>query len=371
MAYTTSSDDPIWAGVDSDMENGTVTMWVYLDSDAVLTSDAPIEFLVHRKTYDSYYVDRIRYQMEFDTAAGIRMKLQLGSPLAGAITEYSSDIPVTSDGLLGWHFYTVTWDAAATSDNIAFYLDSARNNVTTTSDAIPSMTPASSDTFLSGSLTGPYRAGASGEVRTAHLGIGAAAITAANVLTLQQAMVNNAAVGVTVFQGGSGISAIFENPTGGAAYVTKFDVRGKRLKLYQPNSYIQRNEASEGAIGERVLSLDQTYQDAPLSGKDAGDFLISILPQALPRIGRVTFDGSRNAYLQNMAAKVEPGDRITVTDAYSGFAEAYWVNGVEGKIGGPGHQTVTLHVIRAYDVPFWLLGTVGFSELGQTTFLSY
>lgn len=371
MSYTTAAEDPIWNGVDSDMENGTVNLWLYADSDAVLTSDAPIEILVHRKKYDSYYVDRVRFQLEFDTGVGVRMRLQLGSPIAGAISEYSSDIPVTSDGLLGWHMLTTTWSSAATSDNIAFYLDAVRYNVTTTSDAIPSMTPASSDTFVSGSITGPYRAGVGGEVRTAHLGIGSAAITAANVTTLQQAMVNNTAVGVTVFQGGSGISAIFENPTGGAAYVTKFDVRGKRLRLYQPNTYTRRNEASEDAIGERVLSLDQTYQDAPLSGKDAGDFLISILPQALPRIGRVSFDGSRNAYLQNMAAAVEPGDRIAVTDAYSGFSEAYWVNGVEGKISGPGYQQVTLHVIRAYDVPFWLLGVVGFSELGQTTFLSY
>lgn len=370
MSYTTLAEDVVWGGVDSDMENGTVNIWMYLDSDAVLTSDAPIEVLVHRKKYDAYYVDRVRYQMEFDTAAGVRMRLQLNNPIGTPASKYSSDIPVTSDGILGWHMYSVTWNLAATSDNIQFYLD-AVSNFTVGSDAIPAMTPASSDTFVTGSITGPYRTGAGGEVRTAHLAVWKAAEVASDLVALKSAMTDNTAVGVTVFQGGTGVSAIFENPTAQTAYVTKFDVRGKRLRLYQPNTYTRRNSASEDAIGERVLSLDQTYQDEPLSGKDAGDFLVSILPQALPRIGRASFDGSRNAYLQNMAAAVEPGDRITVTDAYSGFAEAYWVNGVEGRIGGPGHQQVTLHVIRAYDVPFWLLGTVGFSELGTTTYLSY
>lgn len=370
MSYTTTSDDVIWAGIDSDMENGTINIWGYLDSDAVLTSDSPIEFLVHRKKYDSYYTDRVRYQMEFNTGVGVTMRLQLNTPMAGTVSKYSSDIAVTSDGLLGWHMYTVTWNLAATSDNIKFYLDGAAN-FAAGSDVVPSMTPASSDTFVSGSITGPYRTGLLGDMKTAHLAIWKAAEVASDVLQLYTVMTQNAAVALSVFPGGSGITAIFENPTANSGYVTLFNVRGKRLKVYQPNTYIRRHPGSELAIGERSVSLDMTYQDDPLSGKDAGDFLISILPQALPEIEKLQFDGHRNAYLQTMAASVEPGDRITLTDAYSGIAEAYWVNGVAGKLWGPGLQTVTLDVIRTYDVPFWLIGTVGFSEIGTTSYVSY
>ena len=369
MAYTTSSDDLVWAGVDSDMENGTINVWMYMDSDSVLTSDSPIEVLVHTKRYDSYWVDRLRYAMEFDTGVGVRMRLQINNPLSGAISKYSSDIAVTSDGLLGWHMISVTWDQAAASDNIQFYLDGTAN-FTAGSDVIPAMAPASSDTFSRGAITGPYRTGAVGSFATAHLAIWKAAVVSSDIASLYTAMTQNTDISLTVFQGGSGVTAIFENPTTSTGYVTRFDVRGKRLKVYQPSTYVRRNLGSNLAIGERSTSLDMTYQDAPLSGKDVGDFLISILPIALPEIERLEFDGARNSTLQTMAASIEPGDRISLTDSYSGIAEHYWVNGVAGRLWGAGEQTVTLYVIRTFDVPFWLIGVAGFSEIGQTTYVS-
>ena len=38
MAYTNSTDDIIWAGVDSDRESGAVNIFLYVDSDSVPTS---------------------------------------------------------------------------------------------------------------------------------------------------------------------------------------------------------------------------------------------------------------------------------------------------------------------------------------------
>jgi len=369
MSYTISSDDFVWAGVDSDMESGTINLWMYTDSDSVLTSDSPIEVLVHTKRYDSYFVDRVRYQMEFDTGVGVRMRLRINDPLVGAADKYSSDIPVTSDGILGWHMFSTSWDIAATSDNIQFYLDGTAN-FAAGSDTIPSLTVPSSDTFVRGAITGPYRSGAAGVLGVAHLAIWKAAVVSSDIANLYTAMTQRTDIGLTVFQGGSGVTAIFENPTTSTGYVTKFDIRGKRLKVYQPNTYVKRSIDSAIAIGERAVSLDMTYQDSPLSGKDVGDFLISILPTALPEVEKLEFDGHRNSTLQTMAASIEPGDRITLRDTYSGISEDYWVNGCAGHVWAGGLQTITLYVIRTFDVPFWLIGVVGFSEIGQTTYVS-
>jgi len=239
------------------------------------------------------------------------------------------------------------------------------------SDAIPSMTAPASDTFISGYITGPYRAAGSGSMQIAHLVIGSTAITAANVVSLYQAMTQNTAVGVTVFNGGGGFTAIFENPTASTAYVTQFNIRGKRLRLYQPNVYIKRDEGSALAIGEHRLSFDMAYQDDPLVGRDLGDFLSTILPEALPQIDTIEFDGDRNAYLQRMALQMEPGDRIRITDSHGGIAEDYWVNGVSVTMTGDSSVHVTANVIRAYDVQFWQLGVVDYSELDESTFLVY
>jgi hypothetical protein len=352
------------------MENGTINLWMYTDSDSILTSDNPVELLAHHKRYDTGSMDRINYRLEYDTVNGARLRLRLNYPVTGYADRYSSDIPITSDGLLGWHMYTVTWELAATSDNIKFYLDGTAV-YTAGSDSIPVMAAASTDTFVTGSITGPYRATNTGSLQMAHLAIWKSALTAANVTSLYVAMTQNTAVGLTVFNGGSSFTAIFENPTNLTGYVTQFNIRGKRLRLYQPSVYTKRDEGSALAIGEHRLSFDMSYQDDPLVGKDLGDFLVTILPDALPQVNSVEIDGERNAYLQTMALAVEPGDRIHVTDAHSGLAEAYWVNGVTGAIDGSGGIGASLNIIRAYDVNFWQLGVAGFSELGETTFLVY
>jgi hypothetical protein len=266
--------------------------------------------------------------------------------------------------------FTATWNKAATSDNIKFYLN-AVPFYTAGSDAIPDMTAPASDTFVSGSITGPYRPSNAGSMQMAHLAIWKAAIASSDVIALHQAMTQNTAVGLVVFNGGGSFTAIFENPTTTTAYVTKLDIRGKRLRLYQPNIYTKRDEGSALAIGEHRLPFDMAYQDDPLVGKDLGDFLGSVLPDALPQVGGVQFDGDRNAYLQAMALQLEPGDRIRITDAHSGLNEDFWVNGISGEITDRGSIKASADVIRAYDVPFWQIGVAGYSELDETTFLVY
>jgi hypothetical protein len=300
----------------------------------------------------------------------MRLRLTIKDNGANTADKYSSDIPLTSDGIVGWHMWTATWDIDAGSDEIKFYKDGVAI-YTAGSDAIPALTVPTSDVFASGYINGPYRTGTAGDVRIAHLAIWKTAVVTSDLLNLYEKMTSLDSISVTVFQGGSGITALFENPTGQTGYVTTFNVRGKRLKLYQPNSYTAIDTPSLIAIGERKFSLDMTYQDSPATGKDAGDFLISALPFANTHIESVVFDGDRNSYLLTMAASVEPGDRITLTDTHSGTSADFWVNGIEAEIYGTNSKRVKLYLARTYDVNFWKLGVAGFSELGQTTYVSY
>lgn len=370
MSYTATSDDVIWSGVDSDMENGTLNLWLYFDSDSFLSSDKPIDLFRHHKHYDNASMDRVGWRMEYDTVTGARLRLRLNYPRSGYADKYSTAISLDSDGLLGWHMYTATWDRAATSDNIQFFHD-ADDIYTAGSDSIPSMTAPSTDTFISGYINGPYRQADTGSMQTAHLAVWKSALTAANVTSLYQAMNQNQGVTVTVFNGGGSFKAIFENPTDLTSYATKFDIRGKRLKLYKPSVYTSRDEGSALAIGEQLMEFDMAYQDDPLVGKDLGDFLITVLPDALPEVDHLDFDGERNDYLKDMALALEPGDRVRVEDAHSGLSEDFWVNGIRGSVTGIGVMKISADVIRAYDIPFWQLGIVGASELGETTFLAY
>lgn len=368
MAYTNSSDDLVWGGVDSDMESGTINMWLYLDSDAIPSSNAPFELLTHTRQWSTYYRDRIRWRIEYDAVNGMRARLQLNSPATNAISNYSSDITLDSNGILDWHMHTVTWNKSTGA--IVHYLDGAANGTST--DVLPAMSVPSTDTFVAGQITGPYSPTAeNGIAKTAHLAIWKTAQASSDIANLYSVMTNNTAISMTLFPGATGIDAIFENPSPNKGYVTRLDIQGKRLKVYQPNTYTARNEPSQFILGQLKGSLDMTYQADPLVGKDAGDFLSSFLYLTRTRIDTVDFDAFRNANLELRALQVEPGDRVTLTNTHLGLSRDYWVNGVEGKMLGNNMMSIRLFLIRAFDVNFWLLGVPGYSELDQTAYLSY
>jgi hypothetical protein len=364
MAYTVSSDDIIWGGIDSDMENGTINLWLYLDTDSMPYQGAPVEMFDHLKQYTTYYRDRLKWRIEYDSDNGARARMQINSPSTDAADVYSCDIPLTTDGLLKWHMHTVTWDRATGA--IDFYVDGASMGSST--DVIPALSGVASD-FVAGQITGPYQV--SGTALTAHLAVWKSAVPSSDVTALHSKMTINDSINMRLFVGATGITTIFTNPSNQGGYVTKFDVRGKRLKVYQDNVYTRINEENQNLIGERAESLDMTYQDDPLVGKDAADFLGSFLYLSRTEVQTFSFDAFRNSALEQQALALEPGDRITLVNSHLGISRDFWVQGIEGEIKGPNLMTITMYLLQTTDVNFWKLGVPGYSELEQTTYLSY
>jgi hypothetical protein len=67
----------------------------------------------------------------------------------------------------------------------------------------------------------------------------------------------------------------------------------------------------------------------------------------------------------------EPGDKITIAETVTGIDLDYFINGVEFSIAETGMIKVTWALTPASLVAYWILGTVGASELGETTVLGY
>jgi len=152
-------------------------------------------------------------------------------------------------------------------------------------------------------------------------------------------------------------------------YVTKLQIRGKAVTIYDPLVLTQEDATSQAAYLKRALALDLPLSGSELFGDALALYLLDRYKGAFTDLERVTVRNTPTIGGVNVFA-VNLFDVLTVTDTQSGIAnlKAY-VTGIDLTIHGTGFD-LTWHTTRADDRGYWNLGTAGYGELGTNTRLA-
>ena len=158
------------------------------------------------------------------------------------------------------------------------------------------------------------------------------------------------------------------------AYLTTLQVRGISVTDVSETVITKADSSSQTTYGEIDARVDMKYEST------TGEFTNNLASWLLgsykdPRyvIQEMSLVGNTSSTLMTQALAREPGDKITVAEAMSGITESvgYFINGVRFSVGSGGMIRTSWVLSPAESQAFWILQTVGASELGLTTRLGF
>lgn len=146
-------------------------------------------------------------------------------------------------------------------------------------------------------------------------------------------------------------------------------VKGRRLTSWNATQVTRRNQPSITAYGLRLLTLDAKLIDNIPFGRDVGAYIVK--QRKDPRgVVSALIVKNRDATMLNKQLTRLIGDRIRVKETQTAHDKEYYIIG-EGhdwsEAGTVYAVTWALEPAALFDG--WLLGEVGRSELGETTYL--
>jgi hypothetical protein len=183
----------------------------------------------------------------------------------------------------------------------------------------------------------------------AHTFITDEVLTAASVKAIYNAASGGVSVDATI--GGFATEYNITNLESAAAFITLLQLRGRRVTNFQPVTQVEEDTTSQTSYGDGELFLDM---HAPITD-----------------IGKIEFMANSASELMTAALDIEPGDRVRIQETVSGVDTDFFVNGVKLKIKPPYNIWCTWYVVPATDTLYWSIGTAGFSEIGETTYVVY
>jgi hypothetical protein len=147
-------------------------------------------------------------------------------------------------------------------------------------------------------------------------------------------------------------------------------LRGKGVYEHSPQTFTAK---SSQPYGDKTLNISLTYQDNLTTAQSYALVVEEKYNQAAhAQLESISFHGNDSADLLLHALSLEPGDMIEVTETNVGASQILMVIQSVGLAitSGP-WVTVTLGLAPSSAFAMWLLGTVGRSEIGETTTLGF
>lgn len=177
---------------------------------------------------------------------------------------------------------------------------------------------------------------------------------------------SNLSANFTVVATRTGVGVRFDITNNGATagYVTKLQVRGKGI--YRYTAMVE--SLIGGSYGTRPLIVTMPYQNDTNIAKDVADYLAAIYATPFAYARSVTFLANRSSTLMGYALLREPGDRVSISETVSGVDGDFTINGCRYVHEHGGALWCTWELAPALaDGQYWLWGTAGASEWGETT----
>jgi|TARA_R110000824_G_C15220484_1_gene677540 hypothetical protein len=153
---------------------------------------------------------------------------------------------------------------------------------------------------------------------------------------------------------------------------TKLQVRGKGIYDDGPQTF----EAVVSKVyGDRPVSIDLPYQDDGVIGQSAATYLEAQYDDLEDQVNEIVFLGNDSDDLMTQALAREPGDLVTITESLTGLSgTGAMIQSVSHDVtlGSSGPRVIArFGLAPASPYTTWQIGTVGNSEIGNTTTLGF
>ena len=148
-------------------------------------------------------------------------------------------------------------------------------------------------------------------------------------------------------------------------------VRGDGVYAFNPVDCEAREENSISRYGDNIVSFTQPFQADPVAGRSAALLLATSYARVFANVRAVEFVANQTDALMVAALSGDISSKVALVETVHGLTSTtgYYVHGVRFEISEMDIVTCTWRLAPA--PIFWVLGVVGFSELGQTTYLGF
>lgn len=173
---------------------------------------------------------------------------------------------------------------------------------------------------------------------------------------------------VTSSRTAAGVRWTITNNGSVAGFIRKLQQRGKAVKRTE----ILIDSVVAGSYGDQLLEIAMPFQNNVNVGKDVADYLAKTFSQSYANLPPVRFLASRDSTHLLVAFGLEPGDRIAITEDVIGLDQReYTINSVTLEVTDEHLVYCTWGLEPASSQRYWLMGSVGSSEIGLTTVFGF
>ena len=149
----------------------------------------------------------------------------------------------------------------------------------------------------------------------------------------------------------------------------KLQLRGDGLLDNAPD---KRRSTSTQAYGIRKLSIDLPYKADGAFAADVASFNRARYEDLADQVNSLAFNPQKSDALMLQALTAEIGQVKSATETMTGLSVLdVYIQGIEMEITAGDYVKVRYVTAPASPFAFWLLGTAGSSELGETTVLGF
>lgn len=182
-----------------------------------------------------------------------------------------------------------------------------------------------------------------------------------------------ASLGITVDFGATAAFVTFVNNQLVPGFITFFQLRGPGIYDEQDQIWERNDSTAAASFGEQTITYDMPYQSDPDVGEGASRYFLGLMKTERTDVATMRLNANRTAGQMTAALAREPGDRIGAAEALTGITTTtgFFIQGCSGEYLANGIVNVSFGLAPASDQVFWLLGTVGASELGGPTYLGF
>jgi hypothetical protein len=181
----------------------------------------------------------------------------------------------------------------------------------------------------------------------------------------------NASLGVSLSVGGNATKITLTNNASVTGYVNHLQLRGKGVYLYNKNTYVAEDSASQSTYGTRSTTIDLPYQDDFNVSVDIADALLDQYKDPMTYVDSVTFNANRSDALMTAALDLEPGDMVTITETLTGINTNFFIQSVDLDIKPNKIIHCTWGLKYSTVEEYWILQDAVYGILGSTTVLGW
>lgn len=177
--------------------------------------------------------------------------------------------------------------------------------------------------------------------------------------------------------GAGGNATDFEVTNNGdeGVYLTRLQVRGRPVRKYDPVTSFVEDEDSIAAIGEKLVTIDQSYQADPNRGVQAAEYLLYLHGPRTDRAEQVQFLANLSEDHMNAALDLEIGERIGMSEEVTGLSaftedgtpKGWHIQHIAGRISPGPVVEMTWGLSPADSQQYWHVEVEGQSVLEEST----